>query len=424
MKQARVALLMIGAAAVGPATWAAGPAQPVTGPVAVYWMSAATSSGMGGMTGGGMTPGQRPSMAQMMGMASRDPNAPSHSLILQLGSSHRPEGGGPTAEHDPPQVLGVGQMLPLLSPEPQAPAAHEEAEPGPPPQYQQPHGRMLIFWGCGEHAGPGQPYVIDFAKLGQTGGAQQFMALARGLAVTPMRPPSPTRNTTYGEWPNRETRVTVPGDGSLQGDHYVHGNYSPDIRFSLAANQDFLPPIRLTSNEKTPTGSANLAWRPVDGASAYFITMIGSRDRDQVVMWSSSASQTSAFALPDYLSTGEIRRLVANHALLPADATSCVIPQEAMAAAGSSGFFQMAAYGDETNIAYPPRPPAPKPWNIAWEVKVRYRASTAGVVGMDMSRMGMGGREGEEGRPPGDRPPPRRRPNPFNPLGGLGGFIP
>ena len=391
-------------------------------------MSASTTSGMGGMMGGGGPGGPgggggRPSMAAMMGMGRMpDPNAANHSLILQLGSSRRPEGGGPTAEHDPPPGLGVGQVLPLLSPQPQAQPTHQESEPGPPPQYQKPRGRMLIFWGCGEHAPPGQPLVIDFATVDQANAAQKFAALGRGLAVTPMQPPSPGRNTTYGEWPNRETRQTVPAEGSLQGDHFVHGDYGPDIRFSLTANQDFLPPIRLTTNEKNPTGSATLAWRPVDGAGGYFATLIGARDRDDVVMWTSSATQTSAFSLPDYLSTGEIHRLVASHALLDASQTSCVIPQEVVNAAGSSGFFQLAAYADETNIAYPPRPPAPKPWNIAWEVKVRYRSSTGGILGMDMARE-MGGRGGDErpNRNP-NQPPPRKRPSPFNPLGGLGGL--
>ncbi len=119
MKKGRMAQLMAGAALVAQAGGAMG-AQPVTGPVEVYWMSASTTSGMGGMMGGGGPGGPgggggRPSMAAMMGMGRMpDPNAANHSLILQLGSSRRPEGGGPTAEHDPPPGLGVGQVLPLL----------------------------------------------------------------------------------------------------------------------------------------------------------------------------------------------------------------------------------------------------------------------------------------------------------------------
>ena len=400
----------------------AGAEQPVHGPVAVYWMSAATSSGMGSMMGGG-APGGRPDPRAMMSMAfggAQNPNAFNHSLVLQLGSSRGPTSQPPAAEHDPPAGLGAGPVLPLISPAPQAPAAHEEAEPGPPPQYRQPHGRMLIFWGCGEHAGPGQPVVIDFATLGQ-GGAERMMELSRGLGVTPMQPPSPTRNTSYGEWPNAQSDAQVPPNGSLQGAHRIHGNYSPDIDFNLAANQDFLSPFELTANEKMSSGAANLAWRPVAGAAAYAATMIGAQGRDEVVMWTSSATQSAAFALPDYLSDHEIARLVTARTLMGPAQTSCPIPAEAVQAAGRSGFFNLVAYGDETNIAYPPRPPAPQPWNIAWEVKVRYRSSTSGIVGMDMSRM-MG--RGDAAPQDQDQPPPPPPPKRHGFLPNIGDLVP
>ena len=412
-------LLSAGAAATltaGPA----GAAQPVSGPIATYWMSASTTSGIGAMVSG-LVPqgGQRPSLGAMMRMGMSggpDPNAVNHGLILQLGSSHRPDGGAPTAEHDAPASLGVGAVLPLLSPQPQAKPAYEESTPAPPPQYRQPHGRMLIFWGCGEHAPAGQPLVIDFSQLDQAGAAQRFAGLARGMAVTPMQPPSPTRNVTYGEWPNRDARkVAIPANGSLQGDHLVRGNYSPDIKFSLTADQDFLPPIQMTTNARNAGGSATLAWRAVDGAQGYFATLFGAGGRDQIVMWTSSANQTSAFALPDYLSNGEISRLVGARALMPPAQTTCVVPREVVAAAGSAGFFQLAAYGGETNLSWPPRPPSPKAWNIAWQVKVRYRSTNSGVLGMDMSHLG--GRGGPGGQSPDQ--PKKKRPSLFNPLGGI-----
>jgi hypothetical protein len=305
-------------------------------------MSASTTTGMGGMSMGG---GGRPSPQQMQAMMS-NPNAVSHSLILQLGSTRRPDGGDPTAEHDPPEGLGAGPVLPLVTP--QAQATHEEHEAGPPPQYQQPHGRMLIFWGCGEHAGPGQPLVIDFANMGAEKAGAQFMGLQRGLGVMPMQPPSPARDATYGEWPNAQSQTSVPGDGSLQGPHTIKGNYSPQINFTLVADQDFLPPFQMTSNEKNPSGSATLGWRHVDGAQGYFATMFGAQGQDQIVMWTSSDNQASAFALPDYLSDGEIARLVAAHALMPPSQNECVIPQEAVQAAGH-GFYNLVAYGGESH---------------------------------------------------------------------------
>jgi hypothetical protein len=390
---------------------ASAPEQVVTGPVAEYWMRASTASGMGGMGGGG-----RPDMRAMMS-GGYNPNAVTHSLVLQLGTERKPQ-GDPSAEHDPPEGLGAGPMLPLVTP--QAQPTHEEGPPSPPPQYQQPRGRMLIFWGCGEHAGPGQPYVIDFAKLGQGAGGQQFMALGRGLAVSPMQPPSPARNATYGEWPNAQSRTSVPGDGSLQGDHTVRGDYTPDIHFSLTADQDFLPPVQMITNQRNPSGSASLGWRHVDGAQGYFATMFGAQSQDQIVMWTSSAAQASSFGLPQYLSDGEIARLVAAHVLMPASQTDCTIPVEAVSAAGRGGFYNFVAYGGETNLSYPARPPAPQPWHILWRVKVRYRASTGGMVGMDMSQM-MGGHgdQGEGQDQQQQQQQEQHRPNPFNPFGGV-----
>ncbi len=429
MRFARAAAVAAMAALAGRAAGQTSGGQHVTGPVAVYWMSASTTSGMMGAMAGMAGPGgRRPSMGAMMGggfARAMDPNAYGHTLILQLGSSRRPQSGDPQAEHDPPQALGAGPALPLLTPVQQQ-AVHEEAEPGPPPRYQQPRGRMLIFWGCGEHAGPGQPLVIDFAKLGPQGqGAGQFAALSRGLGVTPMQPPSPGRNATYGEWPNVQSRTQVPPDGSLQGAHAVRGNYTPDINFTLTADQDFLPPIRLHTNVKNPSGSASLGWGAVDGARGYIASMFGSQGGGDVVMWTSSAIQATAFALPEYLSDREIARLVDNHVLMPPAQTSCTVPQEAVQAA-RQGMFRLVAYGGESNISYPPRPPAPRPWNIDWTVKIRYRAETSGMLGMTMP--GMGGM-GDERQGPGERDQEQqqqqqRRPNPFNPFGGMGGMIP
>jgi hypothetical protein len=411
MRYARAAMAI---AAAGLAGQAAGQtaSQRVTGPVAEYWMSAATLSGMGGMGAG-----HRPSMAEIMNGNIGGGNSYRHSLILQLGSSQHPQGSS-RAEHDAPQNLGAGPVLPLLTPVQQA--AHEEVEPGPPPQYQQPKGRILIFWGCGEHAPAGQPLVIDFAKLGPQGqGASQFTALSRGLGITPMQPPSPARNATYGEWPNAQTRGEVPQQGSLQGAHTVRGDYSPAINFTLGADQDFLPPIQLRTNAKNPSGSVSLGWGAVDGAKGYFASMFGGGTGGDAMMWVSSAAQASAFGLPEYLSDREIGRLVGQHVLLLASQTSCTVPVEAVKAAGQGGFLRLVAYGGEYNVEYPARPPAPKPWNIAWRVKVRYRAETSALLGMTMPGMGQSGDDDQDRRPPQQQPRPH---NPFNPFGGVGGF--
>jgi hypothetical protein len=154
--------------------------------------------------------------------------------------------------------------------------------------------------------------------------------------------------------------------------------------------------------------------------------MFGSAGQDQIVMWTSSEVQAMAFGMPEYLSNGEIDRLVGSHVLMAPSQTECTIPVEAVQAAGRSGFFTMTAYGGEVNFAYPERPPPPRPWHALWTAKVRYRSSTSGLVGMDMSQMMRGNPDNPHQPPQQQRPPPQQHPRPgigsFIP--GLGGFIP
>ena len=88
--------------------------------------------------------------------------------------------------------MRAGGSLPLVSPEPTKVSQPEpEERPTIPKEYQQPKGRMLIFWGCGEHAKAGQPIVIDFAQMTPANLAAGKMPpglemLSKGLALSRM----------------------------------------------------------------------------------------------------------------------------------------------------------------------------------------------------------------------------------------------
>ena len=409
---AGVAIVAAGAAAPPPVR------QVVTGPVATYWMSAQTTSGMA-MGGGGGAPGGRPSMSALMGMGRGDNVA--RSLLLQLGSTQRPTGPA-TAEHLPPSVLGAGPSLPLLTPKPTAPPTVRE-EPGQPQSYEKPKGRMLIYWGCGEHARPGQPMVIDFSKLAAGQVPPAYTQMLQGFQITPAQPPSATRGATYGEWPNEKTRTQVPGDGSLIGAHTIRGTYSPPIQFSLAAGQDFLPPVRMTTNSQTPSGAFQLGWRPVTGATGYIASTMGSDGGETIELWSSSEVSSLMFALPDYLKPSDVTRLLASKALMAPTQTGCMVPREVAQAAPQS-MYQFVAYGGETNLSWPERPADPKvAWNIDWTVKVRYRSATGGILGMEMPGADGGDDDGDQrpGQPPATKP---KKPRGTDILRGLGVPIP
>lgn len=385
------------ASAITFAAVAAPPSAPqkVTGPVAVYWVSAATSSGFGFGGMGSGSGGGKPSMGDIMSMM-RGGNRAVHLLELQLGSSMK--AAAPEANHLP----GAATPLPLLTPE-KAPAAKPEQSTETQPEIKDPpKARMLIYWGCGEHAGPGQPYVLDFSKIM----AGQQMPKIPFVAINHQNPPSPGRHATYGEWPNAKSRDRqMPA--SLLGDHLVKGNYSPDIKFTLPPGKDYMPPIALNASGKSAAGATILQWQAVTGATGYFATLFGasgergSDDTTTIVMWSSSAVSTFAGGgLLDYLAPVEVKRLIGQKLVMPPTQTQCMVPTEVSAAA-KSGIVSMIAYGDEANFADPPRPADPKvPWNISWTTKVRYKSTTGLILGMPSQGVPDESRQ-QEGQTPG-----------------------
>jgi hypothetical protein len=364
-----IALALIAGAAP-----AAAQTQNVRPPIAHYWMSVETAAGMSGVSG----------MGAMMGRMMGTPGAEGGKrMLLQLGSSQSPS-GDPRAQHDIPQGLGMGPMLPLLTPQ----AARAERAPQEFPEgMERPHGRMLIFWGCGESARPGQPVVIDFAKVGQG----QMPPGVTGRRVTVPPGPAPGRSRTYGDWPNREDARAVPAAGSLRGDHVVKGNYSPEIRFAIGERHDFMEQVQLAPVQPTPAGAMKAQWRAVPNATGYFATAMGRNDREEVVFWSSSEVQEMGGALMDYVSPAEVARLIREKVVMPPQTTECIVPAQVIKAA-QAPFFNFIAYGDELNLVHPPRPSDPKQtWEQQWAVKVRLKSTASMLLAEGM---------GDEARPP------------------------
>ncbi len=366
--------------------------QVVTGPVARYWVDTTTSSGftMSGMMGGG-----RPSMGSIMS-AAMGGGGPTHTLHLRLGSEQSAS-GDPAADHLPPAALDAGNDLPLYYKPIQVSSGPSTYEPSQPDDSkpETPHGKILIFWGCGEHAPKDQPYVIDLSKLtDDTARLTMFQKMMTPVRLDEVHPPAPDNSKTFGEWPNEKTKTGVKPDSSLVGSHTVKGNYSPEIDFQLDQTEDFMPAIQVAGNQRDQAGAVPLTWNAIPQSQGWVLTAIGG-GQDTVVLWTSAASQVGWMAgAPDYMTSDDIARLLSDKILLPGSATSCTVPAE-VASAAQSLLYGITAYGGETNMAYPDRPKDPKiPWNIQWETKVRYRSTSGGMLGQDMGGGhggGMGG---------------------------------
>jgi hypothetical protein len=330
--------------------------QQVKPPIAVYWMSAETNAGMGmaiptGM-GGMMPPGMQGGKR----------------LKLDLGSAQSAS-GEPRADHTIPTSLSMGKSLPLLTPQGERPQGRPEQESEP--RYEQPKGRMLIYWGCGETIRAGQPVIVDFAKLNSQDAAKAF----RSRNVSRPTGPAPGRNRTYGEWPNRQNGTAVPAQASLLGDHVVAGNYLPEIRFAVAERHDFMAPVAFEPVRKTSAGAFQVKWQSIPTAIGYFATSVGQGDtQNDVVMWSSSDVQEMGHALMDYLPPAEVQRLIKDKVVMTPQTTECSVPAGIFK--GEGAMLNFIAYGDELNVVHPPRPKDPKQvWEQQYAVKIRLKST-------------------------------------------------
>lgn len=375
--------------------------KPASGPVARYDMRAGTVTGVGAMGGGGSA------MGMMFGGGGN--NAPQHELYLRLGSSQASAKGAPKADHFMPPVAKLGKSVPLITPQ----AEREVRDELPQMGNERPKGRLLIFWGCGEHAPKGQPVVIDFARMaaGQVPPGMWSGTVLRDWG------PTLTNSRTFGRWPNDDTmggNKAIRTDASLIGAHRVAGNYSPEIAFSL--QKDFMEPLNV-STSSLPSGAGMLRWGAVQGATGYYATLFGGKqgpggEMGDMVMWSSSATRQFGGGLQDWLSPAQVAPLVTNKTLLPPAATTCIVPAEVKAAT-EFRMGTLTAFGPEESFSYPPRPADPKAaWALQWTARIRHRSSTSW---MDMPGMtgGVPG-YGETGRAP---PRPECKPK------GLGGIM-
>lgn len=323
-----------------------------------YWMSVATSNqSMPGMSG----------MASLFG--GKSAFGPRRELLLQLESPQQST-GKPQASHLIPPGQKMGESLPLVTPQSET----REYTPGErerPESYEKPKARMLIYWGCGETIGKGQPRVLDTAKMSPA----EFGKAFSGRTPTRQIPPAPHKGWTYGDWPNGEDRTDVPRDSSLVGAHLVKGSYLPDIEFALDKKRDFMAPVEFSPIQATPAGAMKVQWQSIPTAIGYFASAMGHNQQSgDSIFWSSSEIPELGFALQDYLTPGDVSRFIKEKVVMDSSRTSCTVPPVFKDAEGA--MLQFIGYGEELNLVHPPKPKNPKqPWEPKWSVKVRLKST-------------------------------------------------
>jgi len=347
-----------------------------------YWMDIATQNqSIPGLSG------ENSPMAGMMGkMMGRHGLGPNRSLFLRLDSPNELPSEQPVANHNIPPGLKMGDALPLIIPQ-QEKARPEKYEEGRERPMEKPKMRMLIYWGCSETVAKGQPRVIDTQKMTPV---EFGKALAPKYTSSVQHPPGPRDGWIYAEWPNRKSSILVPNDGSLQGAQLVHGNYTPDIKFTVDDIHDFMAPVEFTSVEGGLSDSIKFQWKPVPTALGYYAMAVSHNEKTgETVFWVSSEVPDAGFGLMDYLPSGDVKRFIKDKIVMGSDITHCAIPKGIFKDSAGS-MIQFIAYGDELNIVYPPKPKDPKAlWKPIWTVKLRLKSTGMVPVGTGDRRADM-----------------------------------
>jgi hypothetical protein len=332
-------------------------ASAAAAPIATYWVDASTQTGMAGMAAGG-----QPDMSAIMSMMQGGPSPVSHSLRLRLASQTKAAAGA-QADHLIPPALRMGPSLPLIAP------PRGELETGPMPDIK---GRMLIYWGCGDHVGAGQPMTVNLADLASGKVPESIKRAASAMGRTRHSYGGPTSAPGFGEWPNTKDGRPVPAGASLVGPHKIQSAYSPTIDFTLGQGQDFMGAMNLAEGGDVPSGASLVRWNAVPGATGYALALFGANEAGDTIMWSSA--KNAGFANLDYLTPADAKKAVAAGDALAPNTTQCLIPAE-VAKAIPMGMVMSVAYGPEVHFAEAPKDPK-------WAVTVRYKSNGSLMRGM------------------------------------------
>lgn len=334
----------------------------------IYWMSVATQN----QTMPGMPAGMP------RGMFGAQGGGPKQSMLLQMNSP-KPIPAAPEEMHDIPAGMNMGPSLPLEIPRQERMPVMREPYEQHQEKIEKDRMRMKIYWGCGDTVRPGQPRIIDTETMSP---AQVGQAM-RGRTFSGNTPPAPGRMRIYAHWPNEKKMIEVPTGASLVGQHFVHGNYSPDIRFAIDQAHDFLAPVEFSNVSGGLTDSIAFSWRQIPNSLGYFSMAMASVDDGgkEMIIWSSSETQEVGWQLMDYVPSHDVRRLVKDKVVLPPDLTTCAIPKGIFGKA-QGAMLQFIAYGEDLHFGYPPKPKDP-----IWGVKVRSKST-------GMLPLGMGGDAG------------------------------
>ncbi len=294
--------------------------------------------------------------------------------MLMLDARGLPATATPNlAWHMIPEAMRMGKYLPLIRPERSMGGTGGETSTS-----EREDWTTKIYWSCAKEVPKGQPIVISTKD--QSKQSQLFDAYSGNTLNFWKEPPN---GWGWGQWPNKEYYVQVPMNGSLKGDHFVHGNYLPHIKFGVAQH-DFLSALKVKTGDGNLNAFIPVTWESVPGAIGYFIyAMASNESKREMVIWTSS--QKATYGIQSYEHSSRIKELVKIGVVLKPDVQACNIPA-GIFVGYEHPMIMVYAWGNDYWNSYPPKPAnPPKGWKPDWTVNGLFLSQWNGVPGAQTS---------------------------------------
>ena len=381
-------------------------------PQAQAWIDVATYSGMGMPTGGAAG---NP-MAALGGLFGGGSGAKNNFGNSQSGSAGRWV-DVTLHSRNSPSLAEAQQAVPAgFMPSPLKLQAPKDGRKAPDnddavveSDTERPRGKLLLYWGCGSTLRAGQPKVLDMASASAADMAKFFVsrrATQRGTHSAVGRP----------VWPSPTDVRMLPASAALAGEHAFGGSGVPEgFRFQIPAAHDLMPPLDLKTRDAG--GAVELSWSAAPSARAYFAAGMAAGAKDEMVLWTSSELPDTGFGLTDYQTNAAVDRWLKEKVLLSPATTRCTVPKGVFSTEGA--MLRLIGYGNELNLAHPPRPADPKAaWEPVWAVKLRVKSVASTMLGMSEME-GMDKSAEARPAPSTDAEPKDKKPGAFDILRGV-----
>ncbi len=295
--------------------------------------------------------------------------------ILTLDARGLPARGTPNkAWHMIPEAMRMGRYLPLARP------ARFFGEKEYLDEYEPDGWTTKIYWGSAKETPKGQPIVIAPEDDGKR--SQLYDAQSGKTSLSLRR--EPAKGWGWGQWSNEDLQVRFSPDSSLRGNHLVHGNFLPHIKFAVSQH-DFLEPLRVQTGDGNLHAPIPVTWKPVPRAIGYFVYAVADDElKKEYVIWTSSRRATHGMQSCEH--SDRVRTLADAGVLLKPDVLSCNIPM-GIFAGYENVMIMVYAWGDDYRASYPPRPTnPPKGWKPDWRVSGLFFARWSGIPGTEKLR--------------------------------------